>query len=251
MVYTTLDIIVRRSLLEKGMPIHFYPEYLFHASSCLRQLAQDTLKLVNTKQLPVNSYLAVDLPEDFSDDLAVTIPAGNLLQPVPKRDNINPLRIHNTSDGSFTTYSDVDGTSGETVFGFSPGWLWFWNVNDYGEPTGRYFGAGGGAKANGYQVFRERKQIQLTETFTSDSIVLLYVSDGQSVDNASQVDTRAFDCIQSFIDWRTSPNAAIQRSPQGATFYNQKRRLKTLMNDLTITDLKQILHQNYKASLKS
>lgn len=251
MNFTNLDIIVRRSLLEKNMPIHYYPEYLFHASSCLRQLALDTLKLVNTKELPVNDYMAVDLPEDFVDDVSVAIPAGNLLQHVPKRDNINPLRITDTSTGQFITYSDVDGTSGETVFGFSPGWLWFWNVNDYGEPTGRYFGAGGGAKANGYAVFPERRQIQLTETFTSSSIVLMYISDGQSIDNATQIDIRAFDCIQAFIDWRTSRNSNVERSPEGMTYFNKKRRLKTLLNDLTLVDIKQILHQNYKATIKS
>lgn len=252
MLWTNVDSIVRRSLLERGYPIHYYAEYLFHATTCLRQLNRDTLKLVNSANLPVDSATnSVTLPPDFMDDILVAIPVGDLLQPVSKKDNLNPIQIHDTTTGAFTSYSDLTTTQENTVFGFIGNWYWFWNISDYGEPTGRYFGAGGGEKLNGYMLIKEQNRIQLTGTFSSDNIVLLYISDGQSIDNATKVDAQAIDAVKAYINWMCSPNAAIERSPEGMTYYNQKRLLKASFNDLTVTDIKDIIRRNFMATIKN
>jgi len=252
MIFTTIDSIVRRTLLERSMPIHWYPEYLFHSSSCLRELSFDTLKIINCQNLALNSYSAIDLPDDFVDDLAVCIPVGNLLHPIPKNDSITPLRVHNEITGAFEPYTNFDNEAdGQTVFGFPISWSWFWNVSDWGEPTGRFFGSTGSGKQNGYKVIRERRQIQFTETFTSPNAVLLYISDGQSIDNASQVDTRAFATIQAYIGWKSSPNANIKDSYEAATFYNERRKLVARLDDLTKTDILNIVRGGFTASIKN
>ena len=251
MVVTNLDIIVRRHLLERNLPIHYYAEVLYHASAALRELSFDSLQIVNTKNLPVNNYNAVDLPDDFVDDVLVAVPAGGMLQPVPKRDGINPIRIHNIESGSFVPYADTSNTSVQTFFGFTGNWSWFWNVNDWGEPTGRFFGSSGGAKQNGYKVVRERRQLQMTGTFTSTDIILMYISDGQNVDAASQIDTRAQRAIQTYCDWQMSPAATMKDSPQASTFYNERRLLRARLNDLTPTDIKNTLRNNYIATNKT
>ena len=104
---TTIDEIIRRGLLEDGLPIHWYAEFLYHSSTCLRELSFDTLKIVNTANLPVNSYGAVDLPADFSDDIAVCMPIGAGLYPLPKQDWLSPIRIHDTTSGEFVPYNSV------------------------------------------------------------------------------------------------------------------------------------------------
>lgn len=250
MLYPTVDMIVRRSLLERKLPLHYYIEFLCHATACLRELTMDSLRIINTVELPVNSYFAIDLPDDFVDDVGISIPVGALLQPIPKNDSITPLRIQN-SNGDFTTYGDQSNTTGQSFFGFIGNWTWFWNINDYGESTGRRFGTNGGAKQNGYKLIKERRQIQLTETFTSDTAVLTYISDGQSSDNASMVDTYAFRCIQTFIDWQRSTNAAIKDSGEARTFYNERRLLRARLSELTVTDIRQIVLQAYHASIKN
>jgi hypothetical protein len=250
MTYSNLDMIVRRSLLEKGYPIHYYAEYMLHASSCIRQLTTDTLKIINSAHLPVNSYYAVDLPQDFVDDISVNIPVGNFLKPVPKNDSLNPVRAID-GDGAFIPYKDRTKGQQETVFGINPSWLWYWNVNDYGEPTGRFYGAGGGERANGYKIFKERGQIQLTETFAGKSIVLLYISDGQSVNSATQIDMLAFTCIQAYIDWKSSPNSMKKDSYEARTYLSERRLLRAKLNDLTTTDIKNIVRKHYMASIKN
>jgi hypothetical protein len=149
-------------------------------------------------------------------------------------------------------YTDSAGGSnseGQTIF--DGGLIWFWNINDLGESTGRYFGAGGGARLNGYQVFKERRQIQFTETFTSDEAIVMYIGNGQSADNASKVDWLAFRAIQSYTDWQRSPNAAMKDAPEARTYYNEKRLLRANLNDLTTIDIINIIRKNSFASPKN
>lgn len=252
MIWSNVDTIVRRWLLEKSLPIHFYSEGLYHSTTCLKILTEDTLQIVNSANLPVGDYGEVNLPDDFDDDLAVCIPSGQSLIHLPKQDRITPLRIHDTTTGLFTPYNELSVTTDNdttTFFGFPFTWQYYWNVDSYGGFTGKEFGAVGGTSA-GYQVFKQRRQIQMTEDFIGSNIVLLYISDGQSVDSASQVDTKAVQCIKSFISWKSSPNKDNEHSPEGITFYNQKRRLRTLLNPLTKEDFINILREGYTATIK-
>jgi hypothetical protein len=249
MQLVTLDIICRRWLLERGLPIHYYLEALIHSSAAIRELAKDTLKIVNTKNLPVNDYGAIDLPDDFKDDVGVFFNLGGTIKGMPHNDSLNPLRSYNATSGGFeSNVAQTTATSGVNFFG-SSNWMWFWNINEYGEPTGRFFGAGGGS-SSGYKVIKERRQIQLSSGFEGSNMVLQYVSNGQSADNATQIEWDAFKAIQSYIDWQRSPNAVFKDSPEASTYYNEKRKLRANIDDMGIIDIKNILHSAYKASIK-
>jgi hypothetical protein len=252
MQYATVDIICRRWLLEKGLPIHYYLDALLHSTACIRELSKDTLSIINTVNLPVNDYGAMDLPDDFMDDISVCYNMGNTLKPIPHKSSINPIVVHNGTTGAFETPSvntDNPDTNGALFFG-SSNWMWFWNINEYGEQTGRYFGMRGGTE-RGYKVIKERGQIQFSGGFENGNMVLQYISNGQSADNATQVDWKAFKCIQSYIDWQRSPNASNIYSPEGTTYRNEKRLLRANLNELTLTDIKNDFHSQYMASIKN
>src|SRR5258708_22426155 len=57
-----------------------------------------------------------------------------------------------------------------------------------------------------------------------------YISNGQSIDSASQVDTLAFSTVQGYINWKKSPNKDNEYSPEGRLYYNQKDRKSTRLN---------------------
>lgn len=255
MVLSTLDEITRRALLDNNVPIHFYFEYLNHAANCLRELNFDTLKIVNTANLPVNEYGAANLPDDFADDIAVCLPIGSALLPLPKQNWLTPLRIHDTTSGAFVPY-DPDSTDEDdnTVWSLPFGYNYYWNVDSFGGATGRSFGGGGGT-TSGYKVIKERRQIQMTDDFVDStgqtSIVLQYISNGQSVDNASQIDYMAFGVIRAWQEWKASPNRNNEYSPEARAFYNQKRRLRTLLNPLTVADVRNLFLRSYSASPKN
>lgn len=255
MILCTLDEITRRGLLDNSVPIHFYFEYLNHAANCLRELNFDTLKIVNTANLPINSYGAADLPADFSDDIAVCIPAGSGLYPLPKQDWLTPLRIHDTTSGAFVPYYEQSTDEEDnTVWSLPYGWNYYWNVDAYGGATGRQFGAGGGT-TSGYKVVKERRQIQMTDDFVDStgqtSIVLQYISNGQSVDSASQIDYMAFACIRAWQEWKASPNRNNEFSPEGRYYFNQKRLLRSRLNPITAVDIRNIFRRAYMASPKN
>lgn len=249
MTLTTLDQITRRNLLEKGLPLHFYLEYMLHAATCLRELTISTLHIVRAKVIKINSYNAITLPDDFSDDIMLSISTGATLWVIPKRDDINPIRSID-SNGNYVPYPTVYNLNGMDFWGYNPNWVWFWNINDLGEPTGRFFGAGGG-DLRGYQVFRERNEIQLVGPCSGDSVVLLYISDGQSADDATQVEIVAINCIQRYQNWMTSPNRDNINSPEGRTYVAALRELRARKDDLTPADIKNIVRTNFKASMKN
>ena len=259
MVLATLDVITRRGLLEDGLPIHYYFEYLVHASTCLRELSFDTLKIINTVELPVNDYGAVDLPDDFVDEVSVGYYASQVLQPLPRQNWISPLREHNSA-GQFvqsqipfngvspTNVNEVN--SGNDLFLGGLGIFWFWNVSDFGEPTGRFFGSTGGTSI-GYKIIKERRQIQMSYGFERKSIVLQYISDGQNINNASQIDTQAIQTIRSWQEWKRSGNANNEMSPEAITYYNNKRRLRSRLSGLTLVDVKNIIRNAYTGAIKN
>lgn len=251
MTLSTIDQIVRRVLLENNLPIHYYSEFLFHASSCIRELSFDTLKIINTVNLPVSEIGDVNLPSDYVDEVALCLSAGLLLQQLPHKSNINPLRVHDTTTGAFTTQPseqnvDINNT---TYFG-SYNWSWFWNVDSLGEFTGRYFGANGGTHT-GYKVIKEQRRIQLSDGISGGNVILQYISDGQNTDSASQITPQAVSCIHAYINWKTSANRAIKNSQEAATFYNEKRLLRARLSELSIMDIKNVLRSNYSASIKN
>lgn len=247
----SVDIICRRWLLDRGLPIHFYAEALFHASTAVRELSKDTLKIVNTANLVVDDTGNAYLPDDFSDDVACCLAAGETLQHIPHKTNLNPLRIHDTTTGEFTTQPNSQNTNIDNALLFgSNGAFWFWNVSNWGEFTGRYFGANGGT-SRGYQVFKQQRRIQFTGDFQGGNVIFQYISNGQSVDNASQLDWEAFRAISTFIDWQKSPSATSKDSAEARTYYNEKRLLRANLSDLSVADIKNVVRANYTASIKS
>lgn len=249
MLYTTLDTIIRRSLLESSLPIHYYAESLYHSSTCLRELTFDTLKIVNTRNLPIGAYGEIDFPEDFTDDVMLSLADGSTLRPIPHKESINPLRVHSTTTGQFESHpSSININNGDLFFPFV-GYTWFWNVSDYGEPTGRIFGSNGG-NTYGYKVIKERRQIQVYGC-NGGNAILQYISDGQTIDNASMVDSLAFTTIQNYIIWKRSPNANNEYSPEAKMYYNTKRKLKARVSGLTGADVINIIRSSYTAAIKN
>ncbi len=250
MIFTNLDIVSRRVLLEKSLPIHYYAEFLFHASSCLRELTLEALQIVNTKNLPVDSTGSISLPDDFVDDLVLGYNNGLTIQPIPHKDRISPLQVHNSTTGAFERQTNNLGLRPDGLFFPFVGWTWYWNMSDYSEPTGRLFGANGG-NPRGYKVIKEQRRIQVYGGCESTNMVLQYISDGQSVDAASQVDVQAFSTISTYIIWKKSPNADNEFSPEGRLYYNQRRKLRARMSNLTVVDIRDILHRAYTAAIKN
>lgn len=251
MITITLDTITRRWLLENQLPIHYYMEGLLHSATCLRELNFEVLKIINAINLPVSDTGNIEIPNDFVDDLAVTIPIGQSLRGLPKQNWITPLRLNDASTGEFVTYQSNSANTLANFCGFPlSGSSWFWNFNAFGEPTGGFYGAKGGT-SSGYSVFKPQRRIQLSESLIGTNVVLLYIGDGSSIDNATQIDPQAWKTIDTYIRWQRSPNRDNENSPEGRTFYNQRRHLVARLDDLDIPTILNIARNSYIATIKN
>jgi hypothetical protein len=247
MKFTTLDKVIRRNLLAKRQPLHYYIEYLVHASTCLRELTFDSLKIINTVELTLNDYYAADLPCDYIDFTKVGIRVGQFIQPITQRDSINRLR-NQDSQGAYVPYQQTNTINLD--FPFWPGFWMFQNVDDLGENTGRFYGWNPGLVEDGFKIIKERNQIQFQQSARVGTYVMEYISDGQTSDNASQVEQYAWSAIEAYINWKRTPNADNDHAPEAYNYKNQRRLLRARMSELTLYDLRQILFRNYRASIK-
>lgn len=247
MRFTTIDKIIRRELLEKRLPLHYYVEYLVHASTCLRELTFDSLRIVNTVELTLTDYYAADLPCDYVDWTKIGLKMGQFVQPITQRGSINRLHNYN-AQGQIIPYQDPNTYNMD--FPFWPGYWMFQNIDDLGENLGRLYGFNTGLVPDGFKILPERNQIQFLETSRDTTYVLEYISDGQTSDNATQVDQYAWSTIQAYIDWKRTPNASNDHSPEAYNYKNQRRLLRARMSEVTLYDIRQTLYKNYRASIK-
>jgi len=103
----------------------------------------------------------------------------------------------------------------------------------------------------GYKKVKERRQFQLSQGYVDSGIVLMYISDGQSVDAASQIDVQAISCAMAWQAWKSDPQqCSIDNSPKGRTFYNRKSNLRSRLSELTLVDIREVMRQNYTAAIK-
>ena len=253
MRYTSIDKITRSYLLQKNYPMHYYLNAAKYATDCLRELTFDTLRVVNTVKLDLNSYYAVDLPCDFVSLVKVGIEVGQLVKPLAYNPQINRLRNTNTS-GEYITYgepvSDV-----EIFLSGSLGIYWgtvMWDDNN--EFTGRMFGFRGDYGQDTYKIVLERGQIQFNENIGATSVVLEYISDGQTTNNATQITPFAQKAIECYIDWQFKLHGRQygngERQEAERQYNKELRILRARVSALTIDDIKRIFTTNYSAGAK-
>lgn len=256
MRFTTLDRIVRSQLLQSGYSIHWYTQFLKFAADGLRELTFDSLRIINTEKLPVNSYKAVTLPCSFVDWISVGLQQGQYVQPLVTSPSINRLYDYGTN-GDKIPYPDVfqdDAKNGNiNGIGFL-GYNWV-TWNEYNEPIGRLFGLGNFPGANGFIVLPERGEIQLDNASCAKWIILEYISDGQDCNSATRIDPYAQKTIETYIIWMMKENGRQysmgERQTARQEFLNQQRILRARKDDLTLTDIKNISRKNANAAIKS
>jgi len=245
----TLDDIVNGYLVKKNKSIHYYVEYLAHAVDALREISLDTMKVVRTVKLPVNSYKAVVLPCDYVDWVKVGFARGQYNVEMSQRGSFN--RMNNVDDtGRKVVFSDVLWEDDLNVWEWD-GYAYGWATNDKGEILGRFFNNNAGTTPNSFKVLRERGEIQLDNRFTADYVILEYIGDGLDGDASTEVHPYSISTIEAYIAWKTSRNADNIQSPEGYNFFNNHRLLRARMNDISLLDIQRSKEKGYKAIAKN
>lgn len=255
MTLFSLNSIVKDVLMQKGYSMHWYIQCLVYAKNCLLELSLDDLKVINTKKIPVNSYNAAELPNDYVDYVSVNLQVGQNLRKMVETDKINPL-INRDENFNPIPYNQSSVNVNEQVY-YGVMYPFYWNTtlwNEFGEPTGRLFGIGAGVQDDVFSVFKERNQIQLTENITCDNIILEYVSSGMDADSATRVDPYAKSTIEHFIKYQLKANnrtySAGEVQMEEMKYISERTILRARISDLTIEKLKRIIQKASYASPK-
>lgn len=256
MTSVTLDSIVRNFLLKRGYSLHWYLQFIVYAKDCLRQLSEDDLTVVNTKLLPVNSYNAVDLPNDYLDYTLVGVRVGQNVKPLVETSKIN--RMVNRNDDLEPIPYGTNAVPGDEQIYYGSLYPFYWNTtywNTYGEPIGRMYGLGAGLQDDVFSVFPERGQIQLTEYLSVDNIVLEYISDGMNADAATRISPYAYDTIDAYILWQMKEHSRTYSAGEAQLakqeYIDQRKILRARLNPMTIDMWKRIFQRASYASPKT
>ena len=251
MKWTNLDTIVKGVLIERGYPIHYYMQFLYIASRAYEELYFDSLGCTKTVKLPVNSYNAVPLPCDMVDFVNIGISNGQFVRPLSSRSGLSSLNNFDAT-GNKVLHSDNSTDTGifnRLFFGSSQTFY-----NEHGEFTGRMFGAGSGDNVNTFKFLPDRNEIQLHESLNAAEIILRYISDGSSIDNATMIPPYAKASIEAYIIWKMKEASRTynggERQEAQLQFWQQHKILRGRKNDLTKDKIFNIVRKHTHGSIK-
>jgi hypothetical protein len=251
----SLDQIVMRTLIHKRLTNHWYLEFLSYAAECLREKTWDTFQTTKSVLLTLNSYYAITLPCDFESIVGVGIQNGQFAQPVTQRNGINDLSNLN-SQGQPIPYGTLTDSS-DTFDNFPsfPGYFLFQNTDSLGENLGRLYGLNTGLVNTSYKYIKGRNQIQFSEDFPAQQVVLEYLYDGECPDNATKVPSEAFKMIQTYIDWQWKVDA--RKSSPGEVMMAEKafsrewRYTRARIANIGLEDIRQSILKSYNGAIKT
>lgn len=255
MKYSSLDTIVKGVLMNKGYTLHWYLQCLKYASDCLRELAMDDLKIINSASITLTPYSAAPIPVDCIDWIRIGIKNGEYVKPLTQVDGYNRMYNYGTNGLPKPWPDIVENLSDLAYFGV-PFLTYYVNqYNSRGENIGGLFGYRTDGSPFTFMVVKERNEIQLDPQLHAKTIVLDYISDGRSASAVSMVDTYAEACIEAWCYYQFSEhNRSVSDSTKERLYQKyvgQRVVLRGRQNDLTADDILGIFRNNYNASPKT
>ncbi len=249
---TSLDKIVRNTLLQKQMSIHFYLQYLVYARDCLRELSCDVLKTLNYTLLELDEWNEACIPCGMLDAISVGFEVGQHMRPLVSDNSLNSLVNYGTN-GERISFNQAAQTVSprsnfligqeDLNFGWQLNWGNGWNYysrDDYGENMGRIFGYRG-IDSDTFKVIWERNKIKVNEDVSPDrKFVLTWIGDGSCSDAATMITNYAFASIDTYIKWQTKENSRAynegEKERAKQEFKEQRRILIGRLSDINSLD---------------
>ena len=246
---TSIDGIVRATLMTMGLPIHYYVQFMHYALKCLNQeLNMDSRPLIKTIELSMDTNNEIAIPRDYIDIVKI----GQRL------DGKHAVKIYgeNPNLARIQTAHNAANTADDTALqALNYGGYFFNNFyNDKGEHKGRMYGYGNDVGGSSYKVVPERNVIKLSNKLSNKTTIYLEYVAYHTATSASYIDPRAAECIEAYIIYKFKEhNRAINRFEVGESkqeYYNQLRKLRGRLLGLTKTDILRLVRGEFRQSVK-
>jgi hypothetical protein len=246
MRWVNLDSLVKGLLLKEGKSLHFYLPYLSYACEGLARLHVHTLKHVNAKQLPVNSYKAVPLPIDYVDWVQAGFKVGERVRPMIYDDSLNSLNNFG-ADGRKIPHDNTL-PDGKPIIVKGDEWY------EDSLLSAAYFGRQTDRDDYSFKVLPRRGEhgeIQLSADYPYDFIILDYITDGLEADAATTIDPLAVRALEKYIMWQklehTRSAGAGNKREAERKFNDEHRLLRAAKNNLTTAEVIHAVRSGYGA----
>lgn len=249
--YTTINSLVRSSLMSHGLTMHYYVTFLHFALQGLREISFDTVGKISTVKLVPNAFGEAPLPGDYIDYIRFGWLRNRYLIPLGSTRSF--VRTANVSSGGLQTpYPSGTGAlvSASTFDPFAS-----YHISPYGEDLGRLYGLGGGTRNDVIQLVEERNVVIFGDKFDStDAVYMEYLAAGNYADADAVFHPYAESTLEAYIKYRyaeqrTSRLADVNRAQKD--FYNQYRLLRARLNGLTKEDMIRQARESFRQSVKT
>lgn len=235
------------ALMDIGESTHRMDQFIKWGLDAARDWHFDMSREVKAVKLQLNSYKAVDLPEDFVDLVRIGYKDGNMIRLFDSDPGISMINdcedgevIENVPDMFIDNVTDIDDYFLDYMLG------------DDGKNFGLQY------KHNGlgyFKLIREAGQIQFRSTnSTITEIYIEYISDGWDPCNETLLHPYAFKLVQLYMHWqnlRFKNNRGLGDVAYAEQqYWNEHSRVQARMFDLSIEDILDSHRQAYSLSPK-
>ena len=231
----------------------------------IRELGFDTLKVVRSLKLSVESNNTVTLPDDYVDWTKVgVVGSDGLVYVLGENKNTNYSQKYSTSGGN-TYDSDGDGlldreddktaTSGagnsDNVGDGMNSYIFrnYLHQND----EGRLYGIGGGHYRGEFRVNLDQNRLEIKSNSDIGEVVVEYVADEARSTNP-RVHVYAEEALRCFIYYkiieRKSSVPANEKARARAEYYNERRKANARMKSFTKEEALKTIRKNFMQAPK-
>jgi len=234
---------VNTDLQEYGT--HKLPIYLKWAIEVYRELVFDFAREIKTTRLSLNSYRAIDFPEDYVNWVKVGIQHGDKIYTLGTSDKI--ALYHDIDDtGQILLNSaapDEQASNGVNKEEYLGGYMF----NNFGG--GSFRGLGGLPYKGYFRVDQASKQMQFASSFPDVPIYLEYISDGISPCGATYIDPLLYDACRQGTHYRRiefDPSISMtEKDMQGRKAHDAMKKAQYRKMDISVIDILNCTREAY------
>lgn len=252
----TLDSIVRETLLEAGLTLHFYLKYLHFMIREMNRFGQQFTFFSKQTELQVNSYNRIAIPAECRGIIDVSIRDGERLQSLFRDEGINKM-YYVDSAGKFA----LEG--GDTPLPFpesaelTQSLLHYYDRNGSlvtSTPNTPWYGLSSG-EDKAFTVDYNNNELVFTNAFNeNDVIVITYETAPVSTSAANTVNYMFVETLKTaahhnHLKFSGAPDYRIERARQD--YINAKRQLKDHLAPFSYADLMELHRKGLHMGIKS
>lgn len=239
-VNITIDSLVKRSIAEHRLTLHYYVPFLLYAKRALDELRMNTLGTLKTATITIDpTTMQGDLPSDYIDEVSVGVTVGDKIKQIGHGEALTK------EDGSFDPVSDYEDFSIDYINQFSDGLL-------YGADGGVY---GLGVEwVDEYTINRSTGKIRINNKSDIDTVYLVYIGEETLVNGGSVVHPFAQEAIMNYTAYKfaeSNPRNRFDPQIKKREFNIERKKLRASLNKMTPTDVKRSIRREFMQSVKN